>query len=286
MVISIDIGGTKISAALIENGQILRRQKIASTLHQDVHQLVQDIIDICNNWRKNASQIAIACTGLIGDEEVNFLSINRKLKLKQILSEQFQLPVTILNDAAAAAWAEYCSRDKPQCSTLVYVTVSTGIGGGIIQNGQLVTSTDGFCAHLGHVSVPSQSELSCHCGMTNCIEALASGTAIGQRASQLLKSNVSCLEVFEHHASLPEIQLLLTQCAKDLCSGLASIKAMTGTETIVLGGSVGLNPIFRDLVNQQLKQLPELYRFNLEAPACGKDADVIGAYLFATKENR
>ena len=285
MVISIDIGGTKISAALIQNGQIVERQKRPSKLHQDVELLVEDIIAICSYWSNDAEHIAIACTGLIGEDEVNFLSINRKLKLKQILNNKFNLPITILNDAAAAAWAEYCHSEQ-ELATLVYVTVSTGIGGGMIQNGQLVTSPDGFCAHLGHVRVPSQSTRKCHCGMTNCIEALASGTAIGQRASQILNTDVSCLDVFEQHASKNEIKQLLNQCATDLCSALTSLKAITGTKTVIIGGSVGLNPTFRKLVAAKIEQLPELYRFTLEAPICGKDADLIGAYLYAMKEKK
>ncbi len=183
MNIAMDVGGTKISAALMDKGEIVEQRKIESVVHSDLINLAQHLIKLCHGWVEKAEHVAIACTGQVGSEFVNFLSAKQKLPLKAQLETSFNMPVYIINDAAAAAWAEYYLDTNNQeetnkvgatesDNTLVYITVSTGIGGGMIQNGQLVTSTDGFCAHLGHVSVqrPTHKPVMCHCGRANCAE--------------------------------------------------------------------------------------------------------------------
>ncbi|PKG83025.1 N-acetylglucosamine kinase [Colwellia sp. 75C3] len=301
MIIAIDVGGTKISAALIADDKILEQRKIASVIHSDLTNLSHYLIELCQDWIAQATLVAIACTGQVGDEYVNFLSAKQKLPLKDQLECAFKLPVTIINDAAAAAWAEYCAikitakHDTPTPSadsinlsddTLVYITVSTGIGGGMIQNGQLVTCPDGFCAHLGHVSVQhnSQESITCHCGRVNCAEAIASGTAIAKQASLILNKKVSCKEVFEQYLAVAEIAQLIDDASSAVCDLIANIKAVTGTNIVVLGGSVGSVDIFHQQVIAKVANLPEIYQVRITPPKMGADADLMGAAFYANKK--
>jgi N-acylmannosamine kinase len=301
MIIAIDVGGTKISAALIADDKILEQRKIDSVIHSDLTHLSQYLITLCQDWVSQATHIAIACTGQIGDEYVNFLSAKQKLPLKAQLESKLNLPVTIINDAAAAAWAEYCmSKTKAtdgvlsavsnisNDDTLVYITVSTGIGGGMIQNGQLVTSTDGFCAHLGHVSVQhkSQQSITCHCGRVNCVEAIASGTAIAKQASLILNKKVSCKSVFEQYLAVPKIAELIDNASSAVCDLIASVKAITGTNKVILGGSVGSSEVFKQQVISKVALLPPIYQVIIESPQTGANADLIGAMLYTKNLNK
>lgn len=298
MIIAIDVGGTKISAALIADDIIIEQKKIPSVIHHDLSELSHSLIHLCQDWVAKATAVAVACTGQVGDKHVNFLSAKQKLPLKSQLEAGFSLPVTIINDAAAAAWAEYHAMkssakegarslknhdDIEFDDTLVYITVSTGIGGGMIQNGHLVTSADGFCAHLGHVSVQhaNQQSIQCHCGRVNCVEAIASGTAIAKQASLILAKNVSCQEVFEHHLAVSEISTLIDHATSAVCDLIANIKAVTGTKQVVLGGSVGSSTVFYQQIVAKVADLPEIYQVNISPPKMGADADLIGAMLYS-----
>tara|TARA_R110002167_G_scaffold91458_1_gene246039 strand:- start:92031 stop:92939 length:909 start_codon:yes stop_codon:yes gene_type:complete len=297
MIIAIDVGGTKISAALMQNGEIIEQRKIESVIHRDLRNLAQHLLNLCDDWIGKVQHIAVACTGQVGNQYVNFLSAKQKLPLKSQLESGFKVPVFIINDAAAAVWAEY-SLVKNQAitaldthntdDTLVYITVSTGIGGGMVQNGQLVTSTDGFCAHLGHVSVQhiGQPSIRCHCGRLNCAEAITSGTAIAKQASNILAKTVSCKEVFQQYSEQPEIAQLIEQGSSAIADLIANVKATTGTHTVVLGGSVGSASLFFKQVTDKVSQLPEIYQVTIRAPQCGADADLIGAYYYAQKMAR
>ena len=287
MIIAIDIGGTKISAALMDNNEIIESKKTDSIIHHDLDNLASYVVHLCQDWIEKAQIVAVACTGQVGKHQVNFLSAKQALPLQQQLKAGFGLPVVILNDAAAAAWAEYCLGPKRQDSTLVYITVSTGIGGGIIQNGQLVTASDGFCAHIGHMSVncPTALSVQCHCGRINCVEAISSGTSIARQASTILKTAVSCKNVFEQHLSHPEITTLLDQCADALVDLIANIKALTGTTVVVLGGSVGGASAFKERVAAKIAKLPMIYQVSLVSPITGEHADLIGAAMYAQTMN-
>lgn len=297
MIIAIDVGGTKIAAALMDEypetpdtlnaPKIITRREIPSVIHQDLPRLSQTLMDLCQDWLPEATAIAVACTGQIGDGVVRFLSAgsDKQLPLKQQLEQASGLPVFLLNDAAAAAWAEYSLRPPAPDRSLVYITLSTGVGGGMIQNGQLVTSSDGFCAHLGHVTTPwAGTDIRCHCGRLNCAEALTSGTAIARQASALLGKELSAKTALTHYANRPEIDALLEQCAGAVVELIATIKAVTGTQTLVLGGSVGLAANFREKIRVRLQQLPAIYQLRLESPLMGTNADLIGVTIYAREQ--
>ena len=286
--IAIDVGGTKISALLIQDGTVLERRKIDSVVHTNLDGLAEHLYQLCSGWIEHAEHLAIACTGQVRSDSIGFLSAKKQLPLQQQLSSLFKLPLTIINDAAAASYAQFkllqhaglfCGKTE----TLVYITVSTGVGGGIMQNGQLVMSDDGFCAHLGHVTVPYQGKpVRCHCGRDNCVEAIASGTALAKRASALLGRTISTAEVFALSETLPVMEDLIDDAASALTSLIANAKAWTGCQYVVMGGSVGVSELFY-LVQQKLEQLPEIYQVTLLKPWSGADSDAWGVYWYSQR---
>lgn len=286
--IAIDVGGTKISALLIQDGVVLERRKVESVIHTNLSGLAEHLYQLCSGWVERAEHMAIACTGQVRSNSIGFLSAKQELPLQQQLSELFHLPLTIINDAAAAAYAQFevLKREGLFCNkteTLVYITVSTGVGGGIMQNGQLVLCDDGFCAHLGHVTVPHDgAPVRCHCGRDNCVEAIASGTALAKRASLILGHSVTTAEVFALKETVPALAKLVDEAATALTSLIANAKAWTGCQYVVMGGSVGLSVLFY-LVQQKIAQLPPIYQVTLLKPDNGADADAFGVYWYSKR---
>jgi len=287
--IAIDVGGTKISAMLIQDGVVLERRKVESVIHTNLNGLAEHLYQLCSGWVEQAGHLAIACTGQVRSDSIGFLSAKQQLPLQQQLKQLFNLPLTIINDAAAAAYAQFVvlkreGRFANKTETLVYITVSTGVGGGIMQNGQLVLCDDGFCAHLGHVTVPHAGEpVRCHCGRDNCVEAIASGTALAKRASLLLGHPVTTAEVFALRESVPALAQLVDEAATAITSLIANAKAWTGCQYVVMGGSVGLSALFY-LVQQKIAYLPPIYQVTLLKPDNGADADAWGVYWYSRRE--
>ena len=282
MIIGVDIGGTKVSAARVQDGVIIERRQAPSPVHTDLRQLVPIVLSLLEGWVQEARGIGVACTGLVSEGDVTFLSTGqrKRLPLKSLLRQATGLPVWILNDAWAAAWGEFSSGTHPG-ETLVYVTVSTGIGGGIVQNGRLLTAAHGFAAHVGHMSVPRHGHepIPCHCGRFDCVEAIASGTAIEARAAALLGQSNSCRNVFEQVPRQPVLSELVDEAAGALAETFANLRALSGTAHVVLGGGVGLNPVFRARLVKAVGDLPGLYRVEVRTPSLGPDSGLVGAAL-------
>ena len=286
MDIAIDIGGTKIACALIDNDQIVDSVKVDSTVHTNINELAFYIYDIIQPWVAHAKSLNIACTGQVSPDYVNFLSVRCKLPLKSQLESLTKLPVTIINDASAAAWAEYVLNDQVKNKHFIYITVSTGVGAGIIFNDEIIACADGFCAHLGHttVNLNSNQNYPCHCGRINCVEAIASGTAIAKYASKALGITISAKEVFTNYAEHLDIAPIIDIAAEAVAELIFNMKATFGNNTVVIGGSVGLSPLFFEKVTAKIQQAPELYQVTLLPPKSGANADLIGVHHYAKKQ--
>ena len=97
------------------------------------------------------------------------------------LADQFRLPVVVENDGIAAAYGEWQHGAGKGVANMVYATVSTGLGGGVIADGRLLHGRSGMAAHIGHFRMAFDGPV-CSCGGTGCFEAFAAGTALGKRA--------------------------------------------------------------------------------------------------------
>jgi|TARA_Y100001968_G_C19447832_1_gene766447 N-acylmannosamine kinase len=287
MIFTIDIGGTKIAAALFSNdGEIIEKAEVASCIHEDFQSLPGLIYNSFWHLASKASVVGVASTGIVQADAVNYLSVGQSLPLQSVLEKQFNKPVFILNDASAAALAEFKALSQKrsiESNTFVYITVSTGIGGGVIQNGTLITSENGFCAHLGHVTIPTLKGniFQCHCGRVNCAESVGSGNAIGKLATEKFGFPVSAKQLFTRHLNTQIGQSIIDEAAHAVAQLTATAKAITGTQIVTLGGSVGVSPIFSQKVKNAVKSLPEIFHVDVVSPEYSRDADLYGAYFFA-----
>jgi glucokinase len=187
-----------------------------------------------------------------------------------------ELPIVLDNDANAAAWA-VARFEVPGLKHLIYVTVSTGIGGGIVIDGRLYHGRDGNAAEVGHIILKPQGP-SCDCGKRGCWEALASGTAIARMAKERLKIDASAEEVFRLAAQGdPKSRGIIEEAAFYLGVGLAALSEIFDPEVITLGG--GLMRSWEQLRGGALEALHKYSRWEtpIRLTQLGDEVGLLGA---------
>lgn len=207
------------------------------------------------------------------------------------LGEALGVPVWLDNDANLAALAEWSVRENSP-DPLLYVTVSTGVGGGIVAGGEILRGVSDRAGEIGHITVGGAHR--CNCGNTGCLETVASGTALIREASGRFGRSVTAEELsrlFQRgDARATEV---VRQGAGWLGLGLAAAAAMIDPEVVVLGGGVTrLGPAYFDLVWAELaaRLMPESWRDVdrgplLEPARLGDDASLLGAALNAWRHH-
>ena len=184
------MGGTKIAAGIVTpEGKVLDEARYP-TPHSP-ERLVESIARAVEEIRDGfqVGGVCLAVPGLIlAQENTVVFSPNLRaiegIPLKDALGPKIGLPLTIENDANAAAWGEFRFGAGCEVDHLVFVTLGTGIGGGVITHGVLLRGAQGSGGELGHVTIQATGPR-CACGNRGCLEALASGTAIGRHAREV-----------------------------------------------------------------------------------------------------
>lgn len=285
MILAIDIGGTKIAVALVDGETIVERRSTASAMHGDYRSIPRLVGELCADWTGRFDAVGIASAGLIEGRQVRFVSRDGRpvIALADEIEALFGIAPAIINDAWAGALGEYARGEFSDQETIVYVTVSTGIGAGIIHKGRLLTSNNGLMAHLGHTRTPHSGgqTVHCNCGRTNCIETFASGTALERLASALRGGPMSARDVFREEHDDPALRQLLDCAASALADTLVNARALVGADCFILGGSVGLVPAFFERVRAEFEAQPDPWRAALRPASLGKDAELHGAAVAA-----
>ncbi len=198
-VLTIDIGGTKIAAAVIgRGGEVLARARGDSPDSSDEVVLVDAIDRIAlqalasfGAQLRDMAAVGVSCAGIINNRDgVVVHSPNvaalRRTPLREMLVERFGRPVKLANDATLAALGEWQFGLRKAVQDLVYVTVSTGIGGGIIAGGRVLEGACGAGGEVGHMTIDVNGP-PCPCGRNGCWEALGSGRALAERTVSRLE---------------------------------------------------------------------------------------------------
>jgi len=186
-VVAVDLGGTHIRSALInEEGEILARAERETLAHEGPEAVIGRIEACIRDVARGTEAISIAAPGPLDPwkgivHQAPNLPGWREVPLADILHRDFKVPVHLNNDANLAALGEHRFGAGQGRNDLIYLTISTGIGGGIISQGRLLIGAKGLAGEVGHMTLEPEGP-PCGCGGRGHLEALASGTAITRRA--------------------------------------------------------------------------------------------------------
>jgi len=278
--IAIDLGGTLVRVALLEGKRIIRRASAMTAAKGGPAAVLAQfdalIAEVSEGTDATATAgIAIASAGPLDTEAGIILGIPtiegwENFPIRSVLADRTGVPVFLENDAIAAAYGEWKYGAGRELLHMAYLTVSTGIGGGIVVDGRLVRGSKGMAGHIGHMRL-SQSGPKCSCGALGCFEALASGSAFEARAAAKTDA-ISAKQVFERaRAGDPECLSLVKQEARYLGQGITSIIHLASPERVVMGG--GLSHAF-DLFENGIHAV-----IRADAMAPFKDVKVVPAAL-------
>lgn len=249
--IGIDIGGTKTAIAVVrKDGQIIQDTKIPTDLSISPEAMIRKISNEVEELIEKSSVLIADITGIgIGapgplDSKNGMITCPPNLKtwtdipIIHLMKEKWTVPIMLENDANAAALAEKWLGAARGVNNFIYMTVSTGIGAGIITDGKLLHGVKGNAGDIGHTVIdPSFGR--CNCGQFGCLESIASGMAIAKRASKMLAKSLSTKEVFDlYYQGNPEIIAFIDRIFHVL--GVASVTLINtfDPEKIVIGGGV------------------------------------------------
>jgi N-acylmannosamine kinase len=288
MTVAVDIGGTKIAAARVEGGRMLERRQIATPRDGSAASLVEAVAGLLADWQ--ARRLGVATTGLVQDgclTAINpaTLSIPDGTPLRRLLTERLGAEVLLVNDAQAPAWGEHLAAGAEGASSLLFVTISTGIGGGLVLDGRLQIGVAGLAGHLGHMVIAPDGPL-CGCGRRGCLEAFASGAAVAAQATALFGRPVTPVELITMAPEDAQAARLLNDAASAVAGALGNLRMALGIEAALIGGGLGLAEGMLDRIAQAVAALPPLARPRLRAARLGHDAGLIGIAALVEGETR
>ena len=277
-VLAVDLGGTKTLVALVSGERCLAVERVATDRMAGPAAWLDAVAERARPWQGRYTLAAMAVSGLVAEGRwwalnPQVLPIPRGFPVERELAARLGVPVTALNDAQAAAWGEH-RFGAGRGLDLVFLTISTGIGGGIVMNGRLATGTRGLAGHLGRVRVGDGPA-------ARPLEDLASGTALARQASAL-GHEADAVAVFSAaEAGHRWAEGLVQASAERVARSLASLQLLVDPSCMVIGGGVGLALGYLDRVRAVLAEVPELLRPEVRAAALGASAGLVGAVDFA-----
>lgn len=311
-VIGVDLGGTKISTALSTlEGNILSQTVVPTNARDGEEKVlnriistIEEVINGANVPKDEIGAIGIGSPGPL-DAKKGVIITTPNLPFKnynvvQPIREKFDIPAYIDNDANVAAIGEFMFGAGKGKENIVFFTVSTGVGGGAVLNGQAYRGNTSNALEIGHMTVNPNGPR-CNCGNIGCLEAISSGTAIGKRGQEAVESKVetslrkydqiTSYEVFVEAKNGDEVAMEIIDNAMNyLGIGVANAISIFDPEMVIIGGGVSK---VGDIMFDKVKEVVNKRCFKSMAESCeivpaglGSDAGVMGAVALAILENK
>ena len=291
--VGVDVGGTKVAAALVDDAGVIMRRGRAETESSDYAGMVAGIVSAVTEVREgvDVSGVGLAIAGNVAADGSHVLFSPHLPLASEPLADDLRaaLGVRILidNDANAAAWAEHESGAGRGSSEMLFVALGTGLGAGLVLSNRLYRGYQGFAGEAGHLTVVIDGR-ACPCGARGCWERYASGTAlVAHYVERGGDPEVGGPGITKAAAKGDALALAaLADVGEWLGRGLASLVAILDPEIVVVGGGVSesgdllLDPARRQLAESVTgagrRPLPAV-----EAATLGNEAGVVGAAMLA-----
>lgn len=312
LVIAVDLGGTNLRAATIDSeGRIYDRTKQHTPKATKPEEIVSAIVAAARECQSHTHErglkvgaVSVVVPGTVrADDGIamkvpNIPSLN-DFRLADALRDELQLTSLIENDANAAAVGEMWKGAGRGHSSIIMLTLGTGVGGGIILDGKLWRGIDGSAGELGHIGVEPFGGVNCPCGSIGCLEVYASATAIVRQAREMMPrypnsplnatQELTAASVYQLGQECDELALgVFKQMGTYLGIGLASLINIFNPEAIVIGGGAADG---WDLFIPHVLETIRLRAFKVPAERAqvvraerGDDAGLLGAAQIAFAE--
>jgi glucokinase len=313
---SIDLGGTKIAGAIAgSDGEILAEGRVATNSHEGHSAVLLRIAELVGELSANVgTQPAAVGMGVPGLVDVstgvtrflpNLPSQWRGVPVGQTLSHTLGCPVFLLNDARMATLGEFTFGRGITANTMIFFTLGTGVGGGIIVDRKLRLGALGAAGEIGHQTIQPDGLL-CGCGNRGCLETLASGPALVAEGVRLLHSGLApvLFEMVSGNAGAvtpkelgaaaragdTTVREAIARAARWLGIGIANMVTALDPDLVVLGGSVAalddllLEPV-RETVQQRVRMFP-VQDLCIERSVLEDKAGLLGGIALAATRSR
>ena len=292
----IDLGGTTVKIAYFDQtGNMLDKWEIPTVTTNGGEQILPDIAASIRAYidGNNLNETAILGLGIGVPGPVDSKGVVNKcvnlgwgvFNIAEKLTELTGFPVKAGNDANVAALGEYWKGGGQGCETMVFATLGTGVGGGIVIEGRLLHGTHGSGAEIGHMVLNRNETAVCGCGKRGCVEQYCSATGIVRLAGLHGMKDVSCKDIFDAgKAGDPVAKAVLDEYFEYLGEFLGTLCSVIDPEIVVLGGGVskagevlltGVEPVFHKYVFHAASNV----KFALAS--LGNDAGAYGAFKLA-----
>lgn len=307
-VVGVDLGGTKIYTALANIDGDIIKEIIVDTEADKGYLFILEKIKSSISYV--VSDIGISSIESIGIGSPGPLDTKRGLILNppnlpfenfdivQYLNSEFKVPIYLDNDANVATLAEYTFGNGKGLENIVYITASTGIGGGAILNGKIYRGSTSNAIEVGHTTLKANGPI-CGCGNKGCSESISSGTSIMKVAKEAIKrgvetslskyENISAKEVFIEAKNGDTVSKeILNEALSYLGILVANVANILDPQKIILGGGVmNSGDIVLDIVTNEFKKraLPSISQnCKIEKSVLGSKCGVLGAIALAINE--
>lgn len=310
--IGIDLGGTYIKYGLVgEGGEIIGKGKVPTPAGCGYAETMEVIASAVRGFAKHGALVCglgIGAPGVVdGEKGIVRLSGNLGWENKPFardLSESLGIPVTLTNDANAAAFGEYACGAGSDYKSVVLITLGTGVGSGIVLNGKLYEGNEGAGAELGHEVIRFGGE-KCACGRRGCFEAYASATALIKQTKramekdrqsklwQLCSGDIELLNGKTAFDGAKEgdkmAKRVVNNYLRYLSEGLANIANAFRPEAILIGGGIsaqgeGLTKPLQKRVDKLLLGHGAYAPVKIKTASLGNDAGLVGAAMLAKEK--
>lgn len=299
-VFGVDIGGTTVKLGLFDQeGNVLdkweiptRTQDHGSSILPDIAKSIQDKMTEKSIHKQDVTGVGVGAPGPVDSKGTIYKAVNLGwgvFSIKDTLEEILKIPVMAGNDANVAALGEMWKGGGRGFDSIVMVTLGTGVGGGVILGGKILTGTKGAAGEIGHMTVEYDEEETCNCGTKGCLEQYASATGIVRLAkkqmvetSSLAKiDNLTAKDVFDEAKAGDAYALqIVDQFAHYLGVALGNVAQIIDPEAFVIGGGVAragsiITESIEKYYNDSVMFALRGKQFNLAE--LGNDAGIYGA---------
>lgn len=311
--LGIDLGGTKTILGVVDAQGCIKKSILLETrVHKGPETIVKDIVsvagELCNSYNISGTGVGMAGQ-IVKDTGVVHFAPNlgwKDFPLQEALRNALKMPVAVTNDVRAAAWGEWFHGAGKGYRDLVCIFVGTGIGGGIVTNGKMITGNSNTAGEIGHMVVDLNGP-ACTCGSRGCFDAIAGGGGIARRARQMVGTDplkgkllvemaggnaeeIDAKHVFEaYRQKLPLAIMLMEEVKAGLVAGVTSVVNAFNPALVIMGGGViNGNPELVEVIHNGVSKMAleaAVIDLKIVHAALQANAGVVGAATFIKHNN-